>query len=516
MTKNYILIAVLFFSLKITAQNSYEYTVESIPFQEFSEIDEVVFNYDDIYSSVIAIPFDFKFYSDYANYSQLVVGSNGTISFDTSNADNFAPWTFNEAIPSAALPYPSIFGPFHDMDNNTAEVEGTIFTGVSGQSPNRRFYTIFDNIPQFACNEMLSTSQIVLHETSGIIDVYIKNKPLCATWNNGNAVIGLQKEVGGEIHGIAPPGRNTGQWEATEEGWRFIPTTSFNVVVCDADNDNTEYFDFAVYANTILEQFNLDPAENIVSILDANNTEVTGTVSINAGINSYSIVMNPATDNVSFDLNISFVDCEGDQEADGLPNGMEDVNDNGNLADDDTDGDGIPNYLDNDDDGDTVVTNIELVFGGRDTTPTFLDTDNDGIYNHLDFDDDGDGVLTLDEDYNANGDPTDDDINENGVADYLDAQQLSVNDISLNTQSFTLYPNPANTILNLAFASQYNFEGHEIQVKVYDVQGRQLFEIEKELLDNKTQLDVSSLTAGHYILVVKKDGLLKAKKFIVN
>ena len=404
------------------------------------------------------------------------------------------------------------------MDNSVNTSQGGVFTGVSGEYPNRRFYIMYENIPQYSgnCNDLLSTSQIVLHETSGIIDVYIKNKPICAPWNNGNGLIGLQAEVGGEIHGIAPPGRNTGQWVGADEGWRFTPTTNFTVVFCDDLSINTEYFDLTVYGNSILEQFNLDIATNTVSFLDANNVEVTGTVVINSGINNYTIVLNSGTDAVNFDLNISYINCEDDEEDDGLPNGMEDVNGNGNLADDDTDGDGIPNYLDDDDDGDTVITNIELVFGGRNSTPTFLDTDEDGIFNHLDFDDDGDGVLTLDEDYNANGDPTDDDVNANNVPDYLDAQQLSVDDISLNTKAFALYPNPVNNILNLEFASHYNFEGQAIQIKIYDIQGRQLFETNKELLDNKTKLDVSKLAAGHYLLVVKKDGLLKAKKFIVN
>ena len=38
----------------------------------------------------------------------------------------------------------------------------------------------------------------------------------------------------------------------------------------------------------------------------------------------------------------------------------------------------------------------------------------------LDADDDGDGILTKAEDLNGNGDPTDDDSNGNGIADYLE------------------------------------------------------------------------------------------------
>ncbi len=58
-----------------------------------------------------------------------------------------------------------------------------------------------------------------------------------------------------------------------------------------------------------------------------------------------------------------------------------------------------------------VPTAVELVYD---------DTDSDGIPNYLDDDDDNDGVLTKDEDYNRDGDPTSDDRNGDGVPDYLD------------------------------------------------------------------------------------------------
>ena len=49
------------------------------------------------------------------------------------------------------------------------------------------------------------------------------------------------------------------------------------------------------------------------------------------------------------------------------------------------------------------------------------DTDEDTIPNYLDVDDDGDGILTKDEDANNDGDPTNDDTDGDGIPDYLDA-----------------------------------------------------------------------------------------------
>lgn len=75
-------------------------------------------------------------------------------------------------------------------------------------------------------------------------------------------------------------------------------------------------------------------------------------------------------------------------------------------------------HVSTDNDGDGVVSRIEDIDGDKD--PTNDDTDGDGIADFLDTDDDGDGILTIDEDANGNGDPTDDDTDGDGTPDYLD------------------------------------------------------------------------------------------------
>ncbi len=80
---------------------------------------------------------------------------------------------------------------------------------------------------------------------------------------------------------------------------------------------------------------------------------------------------------------------------DGIPAELEDINGNGDLTDDDSDLDGIPNYLDADDDGDNVLTKEEEPDPNKDgDISDAKDTDADGIPDYLDDDDDGDGVLT--------------------------------------------------------------------------------------------------------------------------
>src|SRR5690606_18119517 len=106
---------------------------------------------------------------------------------------------------------------------------------------------------------------------------------------------------------------------------------------------------------------------------------------------------------------------------DGIPAHLEDINGNGKLDDDDTDGDGIPNYLDVDDDGDNVLTKDENPDpNGDGILDDAQDTDDDGIPDYLDSDDDGDGVLTRDEETDTQDQNPRNDVSDPTVgADYL-------------------------------------------------------------------------------------------------
>lgn len=72
-----------------------------------------------------------------------------------------------------------------------------------------------------------------------------------------------------------------------------------------------------------------------------------------------------------------------------------------------------------DHDNDTVLSKNEDLNNNNDLTDD--DTDGDGTPNAYDSDDDGDGILTKDEDANGNGNPMDDDTDGDTIPDYLDA-----------------------------------------------------------------------------------------------
>ena len=199
---------------------------------------------DDEWSGVITLPFTFYYFGQPYNY--IIIGDNGVVSFDTNRSGQTAgghcAWSFNQTLPNSGLFRNTIFGAYHDLLVSAASSPGDrIRYYVSGSYPQRKFVILFDNVPQFQCNisqgnsqDLLTTQRIILYETSNVIDVQIDEKPTCGTWNNGNAVIGIQNEAGDVAY--VPPGRNTGAWTvpaSVPELWRFVPNYNPTTIIFD-------------------------------------------------------------------------------------------------------------------------------------------------------------------------------------------------------------------------------------------------------------------------------------------
>ena len=215
------------------------YSVSPIPYSPphpFTGGVSAFINTDDVFSDILTLPFTFCFYGN--SYNQLVVGANGVISFNTSLANSYCAWSFNSPIPNSNIPYPnSINGAYHDIDPSVGTGPYVNFA-VWGAAPCRTFVVNYVNVPHYSssCNTSLfTTQQIVIYESTNVIEVYIDQKPTCTSWNSGNAVIGIQNLNG--TQGICPPGRNTGPWSASQEAWRFTPDGNPNYIVEWFDNN---------------------------------------------------------------------------------------------------------------------------------------------------------------------------------------------------------------------------------------------------------------------------------------
>ena len=202
-------------------------------------------NTDDVWSNIISLPFTFCFFGN--TYDQLTIGSNGVISFDLTYADPilnphpilfgepYCEYSFTNSLPSSLLPTNSIMGIYHDIDPSVC---GTIRYANLGSYPCRTFVVNFDNVCHFSCNNLVSRHQIVIYESTNAIEVYVENKPTCASWNSGNALIGIQNAAGNVAYN--PPTRNTGPWTVnTPEAWRFLPNGTPNYTIEWTDQSGT-------------------------------------------------------------------------------------------------------------------------------------------------------------------------------------------------------------------------------------------------------------------------------------
>ncbi|CAM4078898.1 MULTISPECIES: hypothetical protein [Flavobacterium] len=208
------------------------YSVESIPYNPPYQFEclqnPLSVNTDDIWSSVVNLPFDFCFYGN--TYSQCLIGSNGVITFDTTNNNpgGYCGWEFSTDLPIAgdgSLIGNAIFGVFHDIDPSVGgEVGWELITLNTGC---RALVASWSNVPMYEENSQLYTGMMVLYENTNVIEVYIQEKNIdnlgAGTWNDGNAVVGIQNQAG-TIATVAP-NRNSldTNWAITNEAWRFVP-----------------------------------------------------------------------------------------------------------------------------------------------------------------------------------------------------------------------------------------------------------------------------------------------------
>jgi len=212
----------------------YPYVTAAPPFLHPCNVDPGT-DQDDKFVDQATLPFNFCFYGKIL--TQYIIGTNGVISFDKNDAlksNNYevtnplpffggAPQTNGcNTIPSGArYPKLSILGLYHDMWPEVGDPY-KIEARIEGTAPCRKFIMSYNEVKLYECTSVTSTFQVVLHEGTGLIDVYIKEKPVCAT----NVIIGIQDFDNSKA--ISPPGRELFTKSLREEAWRFVPngTTS--------------------------------------------------------------------------------------------------------------------------------------------------------------------------------------------------------------------------------------------------------------------------------------------------
>jgi hypothetical protein len=230
-------------------------------------------------------------------------------------------------------------------------------------------------------------------------------------------------------------------------GFLCLTCNDGDIIVFELDFDNT----FKTCGDIVFYKTKADPAESLsIQISDLTFEQILAvgsenTLTINKTINGTSnrftyrtyksltseseLFCNDVpssnldilTSDESTSGNVTITTILTEDDNDGIPAQLEDVNGNGDLNDDDTDSDGVPNYLDQDDDGDNIYTTAENPnYTATNGLSNALDTDGDGIPDYLDMDDDGDGVKTRDEEnVSQDKNPLNDILDPNVGPDYL-------------------------------------------------------------------------------------------------
>ncbi|WP_158961938.1 T9SS type B sorting domain-containing protein [Myroides fluvii] len=219
------------------------YKVEPIEYRPpfpFRGGNSVSLTRDDYWSGIIDLGFDFCFFGN--TYNKVLIGTNGMITFsikDSVPGGRYRPNTGSEfrfgpehQIPIDRGAYPpyvnTIHGVMQDMYPTLSPADYSVNYEIVGKAPCRTLVFNLYHMGMFSCgydrNDIegsTTTSQIVLYEGTNIIEVYVKNRKACVSFNDGSGLIGIQNADGTAAY--TPPGRNSGAWNAQNEAWRFTP-----------------------------------------------------------------------------------------------------------------------------------------------------------------------------------------------------------------------------------------------------------------------------------------------------
>ncbi|MEZ0007813.1 hypothetical protein ABH942_003199, partial [Flavobacterium sp. 28YEA47A] len=209
---------------------------------------------DDKWSAVIplrgkqTVPFNFCYFGQ--KYSDCLIGDNGVVTFSILGhpdspgglyrpsfqvpAESGSGWAFNVPIPSGpgyGPPYKSAIMMLQDLNiANNPTSTSTINYFTVGTYPCRAFVANWQDVPHFSCNPTVQgyqSYQIVLFESTNIIEIHVRKRTSCPNWNGGNGLLGIQNADGSIAYSPTSPNRNTGTWQVPEtqsEAWRFTPS----------------------------------------------------------------------------------------------------------------------------------------------------------------------------------------------------------------------------------------------------------------------------------------------------
>lgn len=195
---------------QLTTAASSDYVVTSIPFApDASTLTQSVGALGDEGNQTVNLPFNFTFNG--TSYNAVTIHANGQILMGANNTtadfQYSPPNIFTNTAPNNWV------GFWSDLNVTTA---GSITYDIIGVAPSRKLVVRFTNVNFYSATPFV-TYQIELNETSNVVDVFLTS----VNGVTNTKAIGLETNTAG----VTPPGRNSGTWTATNEGWRFAQPT---------------------------------------------------------------------------------------------------------------------------------------------------------------------------------------------------------------------------------------------------------------------------------------------------
>lgn len=195
---------------------------------------------DVLFDDYIDLGFPFCF--DGKSYSGGYVASNSSFVFDALpcfpniSSSSYAAggigtgYSISAAAPvnGTSIPRNAILAPWHDINPSATYATPTtkIQYQITGTSPNRKAVISWEDVPMFDCESdltILHSSQVKIFEIDGSIEIHVKQKRRCSTWNGQDAVLGLHN-YNGTVY--IPPVNATAHnyptnWDMTNEAYKF-------------------------------------------------------------------------------------------------------------------------------------------------------------------------------------------------------------------------------------------------------------------------------------------------------
>ncbi|EDM45497.1 thermolysin [unidentified eubacterium SCB49] len=168
---------------------------------------------DDAGSSAIPLGYTFDFFG--TGYTNLYVGSNGYIKFDSGNLTDYS----SDALPNTSQPNGIIAVVWDDLNPSSG---GVIRYQITGTAPNRIMVVEYVDVPHFGSTSLLINTQVQLFEGSNKIEIHSNR----VDSDGGNRTQGIENEDGTIAYTV--PGRNLADWTIPTGGNDYVAFVPVN------------------------------------------------------------------------------------------------------------------------------------------------------------------------------------------------------------------------------------------------------------------------------------------------